>query len=438
MSHPKDKDFQCYELDMTPLAKLMGVDPKHAIRDVEEIIFKIQDRVIFIKKPDGNFLRTHWLSSVEKIGDKIQLSFEPKLKPYLLQLKEQFTQFKLGVIVQFKSAYTIRIYALLKQYESIGVIKFEVENLRDILGIEKAIYPQFKEFKRRVLNQAKKEFEEKDGKTGEYKSDITFDLETKREARFIKYLIFHIKQPFIKNPPPSLEKVEPPPILKEEPQATTPEEIEVLQLLKENGVNETTASRLIKDFPLHRIVENVKFAREKHKNGRAKDLGALTVVAIRKDWARQATAKSPPEQVSSEKKRQLQAANEHREKEKKQLETLKSTFNEKRREKVETLIASWEGDRLSAEIEEYIESKSPEVKSLIRQWYEKYGFDSPFFKPAFRVYLSKKYLPKEEHDFVTWARARGSSVEGNKEGVRSLKSIGDVLKDVVPKIDDRH
>jgi hypothetical protein len=177
---------------------------------------------------------------------------------------------------------------------------------------------------------------------------------------------------------------------------------------------------------------------EKHKNGRAKDLGALTVVAIRKDWASQATAKSPPEQVSSEKKRQLQAANEHREKEKKQLETLKSTFNEKRREKVETLIASWEGDRLSAEIEEYIESKSPEVKSLIRQWYEKYGFDSPFFKPAFRVYLSKKYLPKEEHDFVTWARARGSSVEGNKEGVRSLKSIGDVLKDVVPKIDDRH
>jgi len=127
MIHPKDKDFQYYELDITQLTKLMGIDPKHATRDVENVIFSVQLRATTRKAILYGCPTRYgidWLSAVKKVGNKIQLRFDPSLKPYLLQLKKQFTQFQLEIIVQFKSAYTIRIYALLKQYVSLKVRKF--------------------------------------------------------------------------------------------------------------------------------------------------------------------------------------------------------------------------------------------------------------------------------------------------------------------------
>lgn len=296
MIHPNDKDFQYYEMDITQLAKLMGINPKHAIRDVEDVIFSVQDRVIFIHDTGGqNYLRTHWLSAVKKVGNKIQLRFDPSLKPYLLQLKEQFTQFQLEIIVQFKSAYTTRIYALLKQYESLKIRQFEVGELRKILGVEKGKYLQFKDFKRWVLNQAKKEFEEINKKNKEYKSDITFELETKREGRFIKYLIFHIKQRILKSGnelqtslklSKDVKSSKKTPVLKKEPSTVfTVEQTKALRLLKENVVNEATALSLSKEFSLPRIIENVNLARSRYSIGKAKYLGAFTVTAIREDWA---------------------------------------------------------------------------------------------------------------------------------------------------------
>jgi len=436
MLHPKDKDFKSYELDITQLAKLIGVSHKNAQRDVENVIFRIQDRVIFIKKLDGNYLRTHWLSSVEKLGNKIQLSFDPKLKPYLLQLKEQFTQFQLRIIIQFKSAYTIRIYALLKQYESIGVRKFELEKLREILGIEKNIYPGFKEFKRRVLNQAKKEFEEKDEKTGKYKSDIIFELETEREGKFIKYFIFHIKQRG-KEPQVSLdlsknvESSEKQPVLKKVP-LLSDEQIDALRLLKENGVNETTASRLIKDFPLPRIIENVSLGRSKHTKGKAKDLGALTVTAIREDWA--TATKSSQKQVEDDNKPKRQSRAAHQEQEKKEFEDLKSIFQKERHHRIDKLIESWDKETLKAELSEFEKA----TNKVIRGRFEKYGLESQFAKTAFMEFVAKKYFSLSENDFVVWAGERGYEIEGNVSGGyrrRSFKSIGSILDEVVSKMD---
>ncbi|TGO03149.1 hypothetical protein PN36_12130 [Candidatus Thiomargarita nelsonii] len=437
MIHSKDKDFQYYDLDITQLTKLMGIDPKHATRDVENVIFSVQDRVIFIREADGqDYLRTHWLSAVKKVGNKIQLRFDPSLKPYLLQLKKQFTQFQLEIIVQFKSAYTIRIYALLKQYVSLKVRKFEVNELRKILGIEKEKYSEFKEFKRWVLNQAKKEFEEKDEKTGKYKSDITFELETEREGKFIKYLIFNIKQR-CKEPQASLdlsknvESSEKLPVLKKEPLLGN-EQIDALRLLKENGVNETTASRLIKDFPLPRIIENINLARSKHTKGKAKDLGALTVSAIRDDWA--TATKSSQKQVEDDNKPKRESQAAHQEQEKKELEDLKSIFQKERHHQIDKLIESWDKVTLKAELSEFEKA----TNKVIRGRFEKYGLESQFAKTAFMEFVAKKYLSLSENDFVVWAGDRGYEIEGNVSAGyrrRSFKSIGSILDEVVSKMD---
>ena len=78
------------------------------------------------------------------------------MKPYLLQLKENFTRYELIYTLYFKSKYTIRLYELvnsihyreLEEYRSV----FSLEELRKALGGE--TYTEYRDFKRRVLDVA--------------------------------------------------------------------------------------------------------------------------------------------------------------------------------------------------------------------------------------------------------------------------------------------
>ncbi|MCP4491244.1 MAG: replication initiation protein, partial [Gammaproteobacteria bacterium] len=117
------------------------------------------------------------------------LSFDPKLKPYLLHLKREFTKYNIKIVTYFQSIYSVRIYQLLKQYKGIGYREFRVDELKEILGLKKTQYSAFKDFRKWVLNQAKKEFEKKDA-SGNCKCDLTFELEKIREGRKIARLKF--------------------------------------------------------------------------------------------------------------------------------------------------------------------------------------------------------------------------------------------------------
>jgi plasmid replication initiation protein len=114
----------------------------------------------------------------------IGISFHPRMKPYLLQLNNKFTMYDVRNILKLPSAYSIRIYELLKQYENIGKRKLKVEELKDILGIENE-YPLYANFKQRVINKAQKDMKEH--------TDIMFTFEEIKSGRSITDIIFFIK-----------------------------------------------------------------------------------------------------------------------------------------------------------------------------------------------------------------------------------------------------
>ena len=60
-------------------------------------------------------------------------------------------------MVSFNSQYSGRIYELLKQYQSIGLRIFKIEDLRLLLGIEIGEYKLYGDFKRKILLKAQKE-----------------------------------------------------------------------------------------------------------------------------------------------------------------------------------------------------------------------------------------------------------------------------------------
>jgi plasmid replication initiation protein len=107
-------------------------------------------KVFEIEQPDG-WLLCSWFSSIQYQGSTGTLSvqFDPKLKPYLLQLREQFTAYSLSSVLPMRSAYAIRLYELLKQYEGIGHRVIDVRELRSLLKIPDSY--TWKDIRRQVI-----------------------------------------------------------------------------------------------------------------------------------------------------------------------------------------------------------------------------------------------------------------------------------------------
>ena len=140
-----DMDFWKYTL------KLSELDIEH--KELKRAARSLVGKVFEIKEPDG-WLMISWFSSIRYNGKNgtIELQFDPNLKPYLLQLKANFTAYNLRSVLPMRSSYSIRLYELLKQYEKIGHRTFNVDDLRDTLQVP-ASYT-WKDLKRRIIEKA--------------------------------------------------------------------------------------------------------------------------------------------------------------------------------------------------------------------------------------------------------------------------------------------
>jgi plasmid replication initiation protein len=98
------------------------------------------------------------------------------LKPYLLQLKEKFTEYDIFYTLNYKSKYSIRLYEYLKSihYEELKSYN-KTMDITDFQRLLDSPYKTFRDFNRNVLQIAHKEI-------NEY-SDIIFDYELITKGR---------------------------------------------------------------------------------------------------------------------------------------------------------------------------------------------------------------------------------------------------------------
>ncbi len=185
MIKPDDQEFKKYTFQLKNVFHFLGLNSKNAYAYMKEITKSLLGKVFTIQLSDS-LLQTHWISSAHYHEGKgtVEFCFDPQLKPFLLQLKERFTTFKLREVVQFKSSFTIRMYELLKQYEKIGNRTFDVQALRNLLGIEDLQYRLYADFKKRVILVAQEELSEK--------SDISFSFEEMKIGHAIGKIKFII------------------------------------------------------------------------------------------------------------------------------------------------------------------------------------------------------------------------------------------------------
>jgi len=182
----EDCKFEISAIEIATLSKLENMN--NVYQFLAEAADKLLDRKIILNDPDPDNPRLkqrkiNWMSHIDYYpGDgKVILQFSKGIIPYLSELSNNFTQYKLSSVTQFKSTYSIRLYELLVQWLKIGKREIEVDWLKKQLQVED-IYTQIFDFKKRVIDVAVKEINQH--------SNISVKYTQRKAGRTITHFLF--------------------------------------------------------------------------------------------------------------------------------------------------------------------------------------------------------------------------------------------------------
>ena len=142
---PDDTDFKKYELNIKEVSEFINLSSNAIYEQLKTAARSLQNKEIIIENIDKrgkkDFLITRLLSSVRyKEGEGfLEIYIDPNLKPYLVAISGKetpFTQYMIKNILKLNSSYAIRLYEILKQWENVKIKKFNVENLKEMLGAD--------------------------------------------------------------------------------------------------------------------------------------------------------------------------------------------------------------------------------------------------------------------------------------------------------------
>lgn len=154
---PYDDNFKLYEFNIIDFCKVCGIDYTSGknYEDLKAQIKNIADKSMWIKKEDNTETLVRWIEkpTIKEKSGIIQIKLDEDLKPYLIQLRENFTQYDIIYTLCFKSKYSIRLYELIKSihYQELYEYSkdFTLDEIKTLLGAES--YKTYQHFKDRVL-----------------------------------------------------------------------------------------------------------------------------------------------------------------------------------------------------------------------------------------------------------------------------------------------
>lgn len=184
---PTDKDIEAISLSISDFCAVCGIDTqknKSMTAYIKGTIKTLADRSLWIETEEKKEILFRWIEQAEINRDNVTIKLHSSLKPYLIELKRQYTTYSLFSVLAMKSKYSVRLYELLKSYAFIEHKRFSIEELKIRLGAEK--YRDFYKFKTKVLVPALNDIE--------HYSDIKVKTHYEKTKNKFTGVLFFIKQ----------------------------------------------------------------------------------------------------------------------------------------------------------------------------------------------------------------------------------------------------
>lgn len=181
-------------IEAQSFAKQFNLNPAMVYSQLKEATTTLFGRQVVIhdvnpKNGKPRVVKTRWISDIAYTDGAgiVEFTFANKVIPFITRLEREFTSYRLERIGRMSSVHAIRIYELLVQYLALGTRKFELGELKEMLGVAKE-YNVINDLKKRVLDVAVKQINEysdlnvsySQTKTGRVVTGIVFSIERKK------------------------------------------------------------------------------------------------------------------------------------------------------------------------------------------------------------------------------------------------------------------
>lgn len=184
----EDTKLRKYTLYIKEYCQVCGIDYKNGgnYKYIKETLKGLRDKSFWITDEDGKDVLIGWIQSVRinKGSGKIEVELDKELHRYLIGLLDNYTQYALLSTIPMKSAYSFRMYEILKSYAFTKHHTFDLDELKEQIAAQR--YVNFKDFRRKVLEVATKEIN--------LYTDIEVQWQPIKKGKKVIMLDFDIKQ----------------------------------------------------------------------------------------------------------------------------------------------------------------------------------------------------------------------------------------------------
>jgi plasmid replication initiation protein len=163
----ENTDFKTYRIRYKDIIKTFGLksgDAYASLRDAAKSLMRKTVRTSYTlngvaREQERNLISTIDYMSEGQVGTEnheyIDVVVHEEMKPFLLQLSKNFTAYDLRNVAHL-GVYSIRLYELLKQYESIGSRTLKVDEMKTMFELNTE-YPKYNDFYRWVIKPSEAE-----------------------------------------------------------------------------------------------------------------------------------------------------------------------------------------------------------------------------------------------------------------------------------------
>lgn len=194
---PEDTEVKPYTISIKDLSELLGVPASNLYRDIENIKKDIWEHPVEIRiKKNGkttHFTSMAWITRFDYVADAgVAIYLNPQLQPFLINLREHYTQYTLQEVLAMKSVYAIRIFELMQSKIMSRVlpkngtdIQISVQEIKECCSIEKKkSYDAFSNLKVKVIDKAVEEI----NRVTLYRVSYSYA----KKGRAVAGIIFHV------------------------------------------------------------------------------------------------------------------------------------------------------------------------------------------------------------------------------------------------------
>lgn len=165
-------------------------DRRNAYRDLVLATERLFDRKIVMQSEDGKKERlTRWVSTVDFDHDEMTatLYFHDQIKPYISQLKDNFTKYRLKHIAELSSVYAIRVYEMIVAWhgQNKSFEEMTIDDFRTALNLGRK-YKQFGELRKFVIEKSVEQINER--------TNYDLEIQGKKRGRSFYKLQFRFNQ----------------------------------------------------------------------------------------------------------------------------------------------------------------------------------------------------------------------------------------------------